>query len=101
MAGIGLIRNIAGAGFPLFATAFYVNVGHEWASSILGFLALLLVPIPFILSKYGRALRLRSPWAKQHMDDLTEAEGAYIDNSENGDDNIKTTMKDETSDNKY
>ena len=86
MAGIGLIRNIAGAGFPLFANAFYVNVGFEWASCILGFLALLLVPIPFVLSKYGRALRLRSPWAKQHMDDLSEEEHAYMVDSVDGED---------------
>lgn len=52
----------------------YTNVGYAWASSILGFLAVLLTPIPFILSKHGRALRVRSPWAKQHMDDLVESE---------------------------
>ena len=50
----------------------YNNVGFEWASSILGFLSLFLIPIPFVLSKYGRTLRFHSPWAKQHMDDLAE-----------------------------
>ena len=52
----------------------FTNVGFQWAGSILAFLAVLLVPIPFILERYGRALRLKSPWAKQHMDDLTEDE---------------------------
>ncbi|KAL8823714.1 MAG: hypothetical protein Q9191_005613 [Dirinaria sp. TL-2023a] len=74
LAGIGLLRNIAGAGFPLFGRQMYNNVGFEWASSILGFLSLFLIPIPFVLSKYGRTLRLHSPWAKQHMDDLSENE---------------------------
>ena len=50
----------------------FTHEGYQWASSILAFLAVLLVPIPFILERYGRALRLRSPWARQHMDDLTE-----------------------------
>ena len=74
LAGIGLVRNLAGAGFPLFGVQMFDNEGYEWAGSILGFLSLLLIPIPFVLSKYGRALRLRSPWARQHMDDLTENE---------------------------
>lgn len=51
-------------------------LGKQWAASLLAFLAVLLVPIPFILERYGRALRFRSPWAKQHMDDLTEEEGS-------------------------
>jgi len=50
------------------------NEGYQWAGSILAFLAVLLIPIPFILETYGRALRLKSPWARQHMDDLTEEE---------------------------
>ena len=52
----------------------FTNEGYQWAGSILAFLAVLLIPIPFILDRYGRALRLRSPWAKQHMDDLTDEE---------------------------
>lgn len=84
LAGIGLIRNIAGAGFPLFARQMFLNEGYQWAGTILAFLSCVLVPIPFILSKYGRALRMRSPWAKQHMDDLTEAEGESIGIQHNG-----------------
>ena len=54
----------------------FKHEGYQWAGSILAFLALLLIPIPFILDRYGRALRLRSPWARQHMDDLSEEEGS-------------------------
>ena len=48
--------------------------GYQWAGSTLAFLAIFLVPIPFILERYGRSLRLRSSWAQQHMDDLREEE---------------------------
>ena len=75
LAGLSLIRNIAGAGFPLFAHQMFLNEGNQWALSILAFLALVMIPIPFVLARYGRALRLKSPWARQHMDDLTEEEG--------------------------
>ena len=74
LAGLGLIRNVAGAGFPLFGEQMFNYLGNQWAASLLAFLAILLIPIPFILERYGRALRLRSPWARQHMDDLTEEE---------------------------
>jgi len=46
-----------GAGFPLFASAMYTKLGVGWASSLLGFLGLLFVPIPFVLYKYGGTLR--------------------------------------------
>ena len=73
-AGIGLVRNITGAGFPLFGRQMFNTLGYEWAGSILGFLSLLLVPIPFVLSRHGRTLRARSPWARQHVDDFVEDE---------------------------
>ncbi|APA11874.1 hypothetical protein sscle_08g066440 [Sclerotinia sclerotiorum 1980 UF-70] len=69
LAGVGLIRNLAGAGFPLFGKQMFVNVGYNWAGTILACLALLLVPIPFILERYGPRLRARSLFARQHMDD--------------------------------
>lgn len=53
----------------------FTKLGYQWALSLLAFLAVLLVPIPFVLERYGRALRLRSPWAREHMDDLREGEG--------------------------
>lgn len=74
LAGIGLIRNLFGAAFPLFAHSLFTNMGYEWAGTLLAFLALGLVPIPFVLSRYGRLLREKSPWAREHMDDLDEEE---------------------------
>ncbi|KAK4541429.1 hypothetical protein LTR36_008030 [Oleoguttula mirabilis] len=76
LAGLGLIRNIAGAGFPLFGNQMFENLGYRWAGSLLAFLALLLVPIPFILSRYGFELRKRSPWAREHMDELNGEDAA-------------------------
>lgn len=69
LAGVGLIRNLAGAGFPLFGTQLFTNEGYNWGGSILAFLACLLVPIPFVLARYGKRLRAKSPFARQHMGD--------------------------------
>ncbi|KAH7920091.1 MFS general substrate transporter [Leucogyrophana mollusca] len=58
-----VVRSLFGAGFPLFATQMYVRLGPQWASSLIGFIALLLTPIPFVLVKYGPTLRLKSKYA--------------------------------------
>ena len=51
LAGNDLMRSSFGAGFPLFASGMYHNLGVGWASSLLGFLSLLFIPIPFVLYK--------------------------------------------------
>jgi DHA1 family multidrug resistance protein-like MFS transporter len=51
LAGNDFFRSSFGAGFPLFATAMYENLGVGWASSTLGFLAIAFIPIPFFLFK--------------------------------------------------
>ncbi|KAF4308183.1 Sugar transporter conserved site [Botryosphaeria dothidea] len=75
LAGIGLVRNLFGAGFPLFAHSMFTRLGYQWAGLVLAALAVVLVPIPFVWSRKGRALRERSPWAREHMDDLDGDEG--------------------------
>lgn len=72
LAGVGLARNLAGAGFPLFGTQMFEGLGYNWAGSVLAFMALLLCPIPFVLEKYGKTLRSKSPYAREHMDDLDD-----------------------------
>ena len=49
LAGNDLMRSSFGAGFPLFASAMYNNLGVGWASSTLGFLSIAFIPIPFVL----------------------------------------------------
>lgn len=68
LAGIGLVRNLAGCGFPLFGRQLFLNEGFQYAGLILACLSLLLMPIPFVLAKKGLALRSRSPWARQMME---------------------------------
>ncbi|KAJ9104644.1 hypothetical protein QFC21_002142 [Naganishia friedmannii] len=56
-------RSCAGAAFPLFATQMYETLNPRWASTLLGCLALVMAPIPFVLMKYGPTLRARSKHA--------------------------------------
>lgn len=55
-----VVRSAFGAGFPLFATQMYNRLGVPGASSLLGGLALVFLPAPFLLYKYGRKIRAMS-----------------------------------------
>ncbi|KDQ11581.1 hypothetical protein BOTBODRAFT_35248 [Botryobasidium botryosum FD-172 SS1] len=63
LASSTVVRSLFGAGFPLFATQMYDQLGPRWASSLIGFIALAMVPIPFVLTRYGAGLRARSKYA--------------------------------------
>ncbi|GAA6014046.1 hypothetical protein JCM10207_000218 [Rhodosporidiobolus poonsookiae] len=52
-----VVRSSFGAGFPLFATQMYERLTIQGASSLLGGLAILFMPIPYILIKYGKRIR--------------------------------------------
>ncbi|TRM61103.1 major facilitator superfamily domain-containing protein [Schizophyllum amplum] len=56
-------RSIFGAAFPLFATQMYDALNPRWATTLLGFIALVMVPIPLVLKKFGPTLRARSRYA--------------------------------------
>lgn len=67
LAGNDFMRSAFGAGFPLFATAMYHRLGIDWASSLLGFLGLAFVPIPFLLYKFGKQIRDKSKHARKDI----------------------------------
>ncbi|KAL4808587.1 synaptic vesicle transporter [Aspergillus unguis] len=56
-----------GAGFPLFASAMFHNLGVNWACTLLGCLTVLFVPVPFILVRFGRRLRMASRYARHDL----------------------------------
>ncbi|CAI6337640.1 unnamed protein product [Periconia digitata] len=57
------IRSAFGAGFPLFASALYHNLGVAWASSLLGFLCVGLFPVPFLFYIFGKKIRQKSRYS--------------------------------------
>jgi len=63
LAATTVVRSLFGAGFPMFATQMYEKLGTQWASSLLGFIALVLAPIPIVLTIYGPTLRQRSKYS--------------------------------------
>ncbi|RYO74737.1 hypothetical protein DL766_004177 [Monosporascus sp. MC13-8B] len=60
VAANGILRYSFGAGFPMFAIQMYEKLGIAWATSLLAFIGIGMLPIPFMLYKFGPALRARS-----------------------------------------
>ncbi|KAK7748004.1 hypothetical protein SLS53_001256 [Cytospora paraplurivora] len=63
IAGNTFMRSLCGATFPLFATYMFNGMGIQWASTLLGCVAAVLVPIPVIFLLYGRKIRSKSKLA--------------------------------------
>lgn len=61
MASNGLVRSLFGAGFPLFAPIMYSRLGVDWATSVLGFVAIAMFPIPLLFYIFGAKIR---GWSK-------------------------------------
>ncbi|KAJ5919360.1 Major facilitator superfamily domain general substrate transporter [Penicillium verhagenii] len=58
------LRSIFAGSFPLFTDAMFHNLGVPWAASVLGFISVALLPIPYLFYIYGRRLRARGKYSK-------------------------------------
>ena len=68
LAANSVIRSCFGAGFPLFTTYMYHNLGIHWASCIPAFLAVACMPFPFLFYRYGPQIRRRCKYAAEADD---------------------------------
>jgi DHA1 family multidrug resistance protein-like MFS transporter len=57
------MRSIFGGIFPLFATYMFNGMGIQWASTLLGCVALVLVPMPVVFYVFGKRIRAKSKFA--------------------------------------
>ncbi|KAG9584130.1 MFS general substrate transporter, partial [Aureobasidium melanogenum] len=57
------LRSLCGAGFPLFATYMIDGMGIQWAGTLLGCFAFLLVPLPILFYMKGAQIRGKSKFA--------------------------------------
>lgn len=58
-----ILRSAVGACFPLFSRQMFVNLGVQWAGTLLGCLAAIMIPIPLGFIVWGPALRRKSNFA--------------------------------------
>lgn len=62
LAANGLLRYILGAVFPLFTLQMYENLGIAWATSLLAFIVVGLLPVPWVLWVWGKRIRSGSAY---------------------------------------
>lgn len=62
LAANAALRCAFGAGFAVFADGMYARLGTAWATSLLGFIAMALTPMPWVFYKYGPYLRSKSKY---------------------------------------
>ncbi|KAF7596787.1 hypothetical protein BBP40_012386 [Aspergillus hancockii] len=55
-----MMRSMVGACFPLFPRHMFNNPGIQWAGTLLGCIAVLMIPIPVLFLVFGPRLRQRS-----------------------------------------
>jgi len=63
LAGNDLFRSAIASVFPLFGHAFFKNLGLGPGSALLAGISFLLMPVFFLLYKFGHVLRARSKFA--------------------------------------
>ncbi|EXF81399.1 hypothetical protein CFIO01_01061 [Colletotrichum fioriniae PJ7] len=63
LAANSFVRCLAAAAFPLFGNQMYVRLGFQWASSLLGFLAIGMMVFPYLFFRYGKFIRGKSKFA--------------------------------------
>lgn len=52
-----IVRSLFAAGFPLFSSKMYHNLGVPWATSTLAFFAIAFIPIPIVFYLFGHRIR--------------------------------------------
>ena len=60
MAANTCVRSIVAAGIPLAAPRMYGTLGTAWATSILGFVCVMVIPAPILFYRFGHQLRQSS-----------------------------------------
>lgn len=55
---------LVSAVFPLFGVQMYNKLGYQWATSVLAFLTVAMMPFPYLFFKYGKQIRAKSRFAK-------------------------------------
>lgn len=63
LAANSFARSSFGAAFPLFGVQMYHTLGDQWATSLLAFLTVAMMPFPIIFFIYGKKIRGKSRFA--------------------------------------
>ncbi|KAM5360478.1 hypothetical protein ACJZ2D_013707 [Fusarium nematophilum] len=63
LAANAFVRCAFAAAFPLFGNQMYEKLNYHWASTLLAFLTVAMMPFPYIFFRYGKRIRAKSRFA--------------------------------------
>lgn len=61
------LRSALAGAFPLFIAPMLHKMGIAWGVSVFGFVAVALIPIPYLFFIYGERIRARGFWSKESV----------------------------------
>lgn len=61
VAALTVSRSLFGAFLPLAGPSMYDALGLGWGNSVLGFIAIALIPVPALIYKFGGNIRKNHP----------------------------------------
>jgi multidrug resistance protein len=62
LAALSVMRSVVAAFLPLAGPRMYQKLGIGWGNSLLGFVALALVPVPILINRFGGKIRRDEKW---------------------------------------
>lgn len=65
LAASKVLQSVVGAFLPLAGRPLYDNLGYGWGNSVLGFIALAFIPVPWFFYAYGERLRMSTIGSKR------------------------------------
>lgn len=75
------VRSMWGGAVPLFTIQMYHRLGYEWATTLMAFISLACVAIPFMFYHFGARIRKRSKYA---YSPALSTEKTTVEDAENG-----------------
>lgn len=67
VAATTFLRSVCAGTFPLFVRSMYTKLGIPWAVSVLGFISIALLPIPYLFYFYGPKIRAKGRWSRPSL----------------------------------
>jgi len=61
------LRSVLAGAFPLFIGPMLRKMGTRWGVSVFGFVAVALVPIPYLFFVFGKRIRARGVWSRESV----------------------------------
>lgn len=63
------LRSALAGAFPLFIRPMLSNMGIDWGISVFAFIAVALIPIPYLFFTFGKRIRARGSWSRASVYD--------------------------------